>query len=303
MAALEGTVLADNSGSNFQLWTTFIHNQITGSGFTYLPITGDIDLTTATASANVNTKTGFKLYAFNDALQATTPIYFRLDFGTGAAALRPSIWITAGFSYTATGSIRHTSSIGDPDVSGANVSYISEYQIPCGGNSTTPGSHSWSGDGSYLTAALWYTITTTGKNLLSLERTKDATGSPDGRGIIGVFGGPNVRRAAIVYFDSASLSMIAPTWSTIVGTRNPAIATGSYGTIVPISAVILVSGQSNEISTNLIALAANEFSQYKDLFVNIRSLTIPFRIYDTAFRTAGDFTNGTNMALGLRFHD
>jgi hypothetical protein len=303
MTALLGSVLCTNADSaSFRAWTEFVHNQITGSGMLYIPVSGDIDFATVDAPATTNEKTGFKLYSFNDALQSTTPIYFRLDYGSGAATARPTIYCIIGFSH-ASGSIRHTGSLGDTYVTGAGKGiFIDEFVIGTAGTTATAHSHSWSGDGSFVMGALWWTLANS-RCLFSLERTHDESGNSDGRGVIAVLGGNGVREAAVLYLDSGSGQTLVPTWSTIMGTRNPAAASGSTGTVIPISMFTVYGERTTETSYNLIAMTQNEFSQWKDIFVNLNDQIIPFRIYDSVFRPAADFTNGLTQALGLRFQD
>ena len=45
---------------------------------------------------------GFKIYSTNDAL---TPVYLKVEFGSGATALQPAIWVTIGTSYTTGGTM------------------------------------------------------------------------------------------------------------------------------------------------------------------------------------------------------
>jgi hypothetical protein len=67
--------------------------------------TGSIDLTTVAAPVAVNTSSGYKVYRMADTLQATAPIFVKFEFGSGAAATTPSMWVTVGTTHDGLGNL------------------------------------------------------------------------------------------------------------------------------------------------------------------------------------------------------
>ncbi len=60
--------------------------------------TGQINFTTVTKPVAINTAAGYQIWRFDDALQATFPVYIKLEYGSSGVASGNSIgyWITVG---------------------------------------------------------------------------------------------------------------------------------------------------------------------------------------------------------------
>jgi hypothetical protein len=87
----------DNNFASDAEWRAFcleFQSAILASGFLVAASdTGQIDLTSASRPA-INTHAGFKMYRADDALQATKPIFVKVEFGCGNATNRPKISVT-----------------------------------------------------------------------------------------------------------------------------------------------------------------------------------------------------------------
>lgn len=64
---------------------------------------------TGTLPSAANTSAGYVIGRFNDSLQSSYPVFFKLEFGTGSAVADPTIWITVGTSSNGSGTINGTS--------------------------------------------------------------------------------------------------------------------------------------------------------------------------------------------------
>lgn len=96
-------LLQNDTSVHFQSW----YNAITTALFTTLGVTQTADTGQIGAAAAVpaaNTSAGYVIGRFNDTLQSTTPIFFKLEFGTGAAGV-PQMWLTVGTSSNGSGTI------------------------------------------------------------------------------------------------------------------------------------------------------------------------------------------------------
>lgn len=72
--------LADDA--TFRTWVQGIEAQILAMGLALASDTGQLDPTTALRPA-VNTYAGFRMYRFADALQATKPVFIKVEYGSG----------------------------------------------------------------------------------------------------------------------------------------------------------------------------------------------------------------------------
>jgi hypothetical protein len=92
--------------ADFRTWVQGIHNALASfADLTQTADTGQINPATVTRPGTINTTGGYEIWRFNDALQATVPVFFRLEYGTGGALDRPGMWVTVGGSSNGTGTI------------------------------------------------------------------------------------------------------------------------------------------------------------------------------------------------------
>lgn len=96
------------STAKLRAWGSAISACLVASGLTVTADTGQVNWTTVTWSNATNTKMGYEVYRFNDTLQATSPIYFRIDYGTGGSSSNPSTWLTVGTGSDGAGNITGT---------------------------------------------------------------------------------------------------------------------------------------------------------------------------------------------------
>ena len=95
--------LQNDTSAHFQAW----YNAVTLALFTTLGVTQTSDTGQIGATASVpaaNTSAGYVIGRFNDTLQSTTPIFFKLEFGTGSSGI-PQMWLTVGTSSNGSGTI------------------------------------------------------------------------------------------------------------------------------------------------------------------------------------------------------
>lgn len=103
--ATTNTVLDHTSDAAFRVWVQEIITMlVTTLGVTQTGDTGQINTSTVTRPGT-STAGGYVILRFNDTAQSTTPIFIKLEFGTGAAAAAPKMWITVGSASNGTGTI------------------------------------------------------------------------------------------------------------------------------------------------------------------------------------------------------
>lgn len=99
-------ILAQDTNAHFQAWVSEVVTALfTTLGVTQTSDTGQINPATVTIPGGANTSAGYVIGRFNDTLQSTAPIFFKLEFGTAAAVADPQMWITVGTSSNGSGTI------------------------------------------------------------------------------------------------------------------------------------------------------------------------------------------------------
>lgn len=103
-------VSAFTTNAKLRSWGSAISAALVASGLTVTADTGQVNWATVTHPGAINTKAGYEIYRFNDSLQGANPIYFRIDYGTGAPAsgAGPCTWLTVGTGSDGAGNITGT---------------------------------------------------------------------------------------------------------------------------------------------------------------------------------------------------
>jgi hypothetical protein len=97
-------IFAQDTDAHFQLWYNGVITMLfTALGVVQTADTGQIGLT-ATRPAS-STSAGYVIGRFNDPLQSTVPIFFKLEFGSGVANTNPQMWLTVGTGSNGSGTI------------------------------------------------------------------------------------------------------------------------------------------------------------------------------------------------------
>lgn len=82
---------SNSTDALFRQWINEVHNGLIAFGWTQTADTGQINFSTVTRPTAVNTYQGYAVYAMGDSLQATVPVFMRIDFGTGNATDIPAM--------------------------------------------------------------------------------------------------------------------------------------------------------------------------------------------------------------------
>ena len=101
------TVLDQTSDAGFRTWVAEVITQLVSvCGVTQTTDTGQINTSTVTRAGTTNTAAGYVILKFNDTLQATVPVFIKLEFGSGSTATTsPQMWITIGAGSNGSGTL------------------------------------------------------------------------------------------------------------------------------------------------------------------------------------------------------
>lgn len=118
--ASTNTVVGQDTNAHFQAWIAEIVTMLfTTLGVTQTADTGQINPATVTIPGAINTSAGYVIGRFNDTAQSTSPVFFKLEFGTGSSSTaQPALWITIGTGSNGSGTL--TGTVGTRVAAGSN---------------------------------------------------------------------------------------------------------------------------------------------------------------------------------------
>lgn len=127
------TPIAHTSDATFRTWGSELSGMLgnvgTTSGcLTQTSDTGQINWTTVTRPGT-NTAAGYEIWQLTDSLGVSSPVYIKLEYGTGVVAAAPLIWVTVGTGTNGAGTL--TGSVSTRAIAGGNntpTSTVTDYQ-------------------------------------------------------------------------------------------------------------------------------------------------------------------------------
>jgi len=207
------------SDAQFRAWGLAYAAKFASMGWIQTADTGQINWVTVLTPGAGNTVRGYEIWRMDDALQATAPIFLKIEYGSGAAAANGSVWITLGNGSDGAGALLGVTS--------------TRQQVQC---TATAGAipHYWSGDTNRLIVGVIGASAATSM-LFGIERTVDAAGVVAGEGALLIF------RGSSIWGQQAWNQAIGPytaTWEASLGAMGAAVApfgvTGLQVAIYPI---------------------------------------------------------------------
>lgn len=258
-------VLNNATVEEFRTWIAAYLEVLAGAGVGRVVQAGQIDPLTATIPAASNTAAGYSLHYLDDSLHATAPVYFKIEYGRGAGAAVPMLWLTVGKGVDGSGNITgvlvardfmlqygHSSS--QTMVASAGEGYLAFFPY-----ATAPGDPFAAISG----MAGW----------LFLERFHDPSGAPtdagvvvasntagSGAGLTSVIGFPLVRT---VTYGAAQATISAPPVlipSSVNGVTMGASASLAQGGIGPVFPwVLFASGRAPFQVLNVVSIPPGDY--------------------------------------------
>lgn len=124
------TLPRSNSNAEFRAWGSQISDAIANCGIikqSDANVGTQIDWAAVAMPSATNQSRGYEIYAFNDAMQATTPVYFKIEYGSGAANANPSLWLTVGNGANVSGNVTGNTTTRTQYVGTPNTANITSY--------------------------------------------------------------------------------------------------------------------------------------------------------------------------------
>ena len=99
------TAIDQTSDAAFRTWVAEIITQLAAVGLTQTADTGQINTSTVTRAAS-NTSAGYTIWRFSDTLQSTSPVFLKLEFGSGSSGnTYPQMWVSISTGTNGTGTL------------------------------------------------------------------------------------------------------------------------------------------------------------------------------------------------------
>lgn len=158
--------------AEFRAWGSAVSGALSAVGLTQTSDTGQINWASVSKPSAGNTAQGYEVWRFNDTLQASKPLFMKIEYGSSASgATYPAVWVTFGMSTDGAGSI-----------TGSTI--IARTQ-----RTFTPSATPLTAYFCYNTAisALWFYLrSSSGFGFFVLHRTCDADETPNSDGVLAV---------------------------------------------------------------------------------------------------------------------
>ena len=159
--------------ATFKGWAKGFHDALIAVGLVQTSDTGQVDLNAVAVLPTASTTVGYIIYRFNDTMQATAPLFLRIEYKVGASS-RARIDFQVGTSTDGAGTLNGFAAV-------ANLVLASN------ADSNPYSTFVAAGDG-YLAASLFcWTATGPGTTMFILERSREiiaGTDTPTGAGVL-----------------------------------------------------------------------------------------------------------------------
>ena len=259
---------SNSTDALFRAWSKYIFDlMVTTGGWVQTGDTGQINFATVTAPAAVNTKQGYIVVRMADSLQATSPVFIRIDFGSGqSASASPGIWITIGTGSDGAGNIT-TKRFDGGAVAAATVSANT--------NSATASNSYGSADTNRVACGMFVQTTTVRCLTFIIERSKDSAGADTGDGLLFYYNNQaaNVNIQRYVALTAAPQPVAEDGLQIILSNNNPSSFSGEVGIALPIP----MKGYAQQPGYGMAVVKTSDFSAESTFTVSIYGNSITFQ--------------------------
>lgn len=282
----------NNVDADLRAWSKFIYDTMIDGGWVQTADTGQINFTTVTKPTAVNQARGYIIMRMNDTLQATVPIYVRIDFGSSGAINSMGVWITIGAGSDGAGNIT-TKYFDSPTASAPPIGTNS--------NSSTvvrPMSFGSAGDsGSRVHICVGLDIDAAGASFavaFSLERTKSGSGADDASGIVLYYATSSAswNRSQYLFASQVPQPPIELGIAHIHGIRSPGAQSQNVGGSIPFP----IAGLTQQPVKGILAVRAGDWTVGARIKVQVYGSLIE---YQSLFTQRITFEGQDSSALVL----
>lgn len=275
------------TAADFRTWATGIHNALAALGLVQTADTGQINLTTVAAPTSFYTSMGYEIWRFADALQATNPVFIKIEYGSGNShAASYGLWVTVGTATDGAGGITTQAS-------------TRRQLAEASGTATGVVTHRFAGGTNRLTVMICASLLdNSAKSMMfHIERTKDAAGNDNADGIY-VWHGNNAGAQVtpltswqVLPFTGGVMAEETAGAPVLV----PAVATAVVGTDVGVFPVLPMAGKMLNPLLGLIAYKNVDIAVGSQFSVSMYGVAHNFLALGNAYLGGGSTGGRTNQ--------
>lgn len=264
--------------AEFRAFGSTINAQLAAMGLIQTADTGQINWVTVAKPAGANGNAGYEIWRFADALQATSPIFIKLEYGTGGISTCPGIWVTVGRASSGAGALVGTTTT----------------RTACAtqGTSALIHLHLFSGDTDRFVIVWGFDASDNGTPtrciFISVEREVDANGARVGTGVYVTLSGTSSSPAVQEYFSQLTGGVGQ---ESNLGIHVPRLGNGTNGSVVGIF-------PQYHVNNVFRPCGLNQFAYFNTAIP--KNVTIAFDVYGITHTYyplgAGAFTTQVNRA-------
>lgn len=202
----------NSSDANFRTWGSYFAARFAAVGLVQTTDTGQINWTTVTAPGAASTYQGYEVWRFADTLQATAPVYIKIEYGSStSSANNPGIRVQFGSGSNGSGTL----------TGNLSTTYLASATAVAGACSAF-------GSGDTGRFCICYGFTTAGGYgmFFGFERSKNAAGEDTGEAVLAIFNNTTVS-------GSSTGTKFYPVWSTTLGDIGPTTAITAPALFLP----------------------------------------------------------------------
>lgn len=176
MSASTFTCVPNNdTDAHYRAWGSAVAAAFASFGLVKTGDTGQIDWTTVTAPASSGVFPGYEIWRFADTLQATAPVFMKVEYGSWNSSGNPAIRFTVSTGSDGAGALTGTTS--GAIIARTNSTHSAALNCYVSGSTNRFALALWAGsDGQAISSALPF--------FLMIERTVDEVGAPTAEGVL-----------------------------------------------------------------------------------------------------------------------
>lgn len=298
------TLIRDSStAARFQAWAQFIEDTlVTTGGWIVTTDTGQTLPSALAACTLANTKKGYRIYRMADTLQATFPVFMRIDFGCAGNVITNGFWVTIGTSSDGSGNI--TGPLWNGGLSTTPNVYLNTSGVSGAVNSYGSAAPGRASIATFIGTASGFPM------IFCIERTKNASGADTGDGLLLVYTGGlgtvtnGVETSRYIIYAGGSQPLQEVGLSYILTQQNP---TQSYGGDVGVAVISHFKGTVQQPGINFLVVNASDIGAESGFVVTLYGITHTFQHLNVFFpykNLVGNLTNPTvdgNARCAMRY--
>lgn len=200
----------NSTDANFRLWGQAFSVKLGEAGLVQTSDTGQINWVTVTAPLASNTFQGYEIWRFADSLQATAPVYMKIEYGSGGSTNNPAIRFQFGSGSNGSGTITGVLSVQRTTQGVASAGTVNNY---------------WSGATGRFCAFMGGGVNTSTPILFSIERSKDASGNDTSEAVLVIWKNSGS--------GSAASTFAAVAWDTATGDKTTGETVNGISALLP----------------------------------------------------------------------